>query len=198
MMHPIVDIAATVHEALQDALRTPDLDGPPRIVHQNRSRTFVEALASRLRTIFAASDGYYVLSKHFREHRGRFGLNELLYDVCVCRAAETLSAQQGQQLTYVTEAVWAVESEFAHDSREALFDFNKLVLSAAPSKLFVGPQPADRDSYLTVLANPARVTTGLVYVALVPHPADWRAPTVHSPSVYVWHESHWQNLTPAA
>jgi len=71
-------------------------------------------------------------------NRGEFGLNELLYDVCVCRTETCLSARQGKTLRYVTKALWQVESEFARDSYEAVKDFNKLVIGSAENKLFVG------------------------------------------------------------
>ncbi len=77
------------------------------------------------------------------------------------------------ELTYVTRSLWAVESEMAHDTREALHDFNKLVLAASSNKLFVGPKVANADAYLNSLLLPARCCSGSIFVALVPHPGTW-------------------------
>jgi hypothetical protein len=103
------------------------------------------------------------------------GLNELLFDVAVCGTGVTPSAVAGRNLTYLTGSLWAVESEFARDSRKAVFDFNKLVLSAADQKLFVGPAVADQESFLAALGPVADCCTGSVFVALVPHPDEWDA-----------------------
>ena len=108
-------------------------------------------------------------------HRRQLGLNELLFDVTVCGTRVTPSAVAGRSLTYLTGNLWAVESEFARDSRKAIFDFNKLVLSAADQKLFVGPAVADEESFLAVLGPVADCCTGGVFVALVPHPDEWDA-----------------------
>lgn len=68
----------------------------------------------------------------------------------MCRIARVESAAQGKTLWYVAEALWQVESELARDSRQALIDFNKLVLGAARHKLFVGPQVADSEAFVGV------------------------------------------------
>ncbi len=67
-----------------------------------------------------------------------------------------------------------MESEFARDSRQALIDFNKLVLGSAHNKLFVGPQVSKVEQFIDVLKPAARACTRNVYVALIPHPAKWK------------------------
>ena len=142
--------------------------------------------------MFATSD-VRVFHKADDPNRAEFGLNELLYDICVCQTATCSSARQGKELRFVTKALWQVESEFARDSSEAVKDFNKLVIGAAENKLFIGPRlgAATEAAYLETLLPAARCCAGNVYVALVPHPGEWGAS--HS-DVALWrlNAGNWQ------
>jgi hypothetical protein len=71
--------------------------------------------------------------------RAQFGMQELLFDVVVFEKGEVV-ATGGELLCFVRKGLWIVESELARNSRQALYDFNKLVLGNATNKLFVGPQ----------------------------------------------------------
>lgn len=135
-------------------------------------------MADELRRLYSNEPDVRVFHKGDDGNRAEFGLNELLYDVCVCRTDECPSARQGTLLRYVTKALWQVESEFARDSSEALKDLNKLVIGTAENKLFVGPRltaPAVELAYLGALLPAARRCTGNVYAALVGHPDGWPA-----------------------
>jgi len=68
-----------------------------------------------------------------------FGVNELLFDVLVCEYASTRAAKSNKDLLFVSKGLWAIESELARDSRQALRDFQKLALADCENKLFVGP-----------------------------------------------------------
>ena len=114
-----------------------------------------------------------VFSKGCRANRKEFGLNELLYDVSVCRSGTVRSSVHGRQLPYIREVLWQVESEFALDGREALKDFNKLVCGSAQNKLFAGPLVAANEGFINVLLPAARVCTGRIVVVLLPHPGRW-------------------------
>jgi len=170
-----MNVVSIVTAALDAAHKTPDIGETPGKIHRNRSSVFVEALAREFRDEYASRDNVVVLSKHYAGHTHQLGLNELLFDVTVCGTGVTPSAVDGRDLTYLTGSLWAVESEFARDSRKAVFDFNKLVLSAADQKLFVGPTVDDEKSFLAVLGPVADCCTGSVFVALVPHPEEWGA-----------------------
>lgn len=177
----MLDLVNLLRRALADAATrpvAPDLAPGPR--HHERSRQWVEALADGFRAAFAAEPDVRVFSKHHAGNRAAFGLNELLYDVCVCRMGTTPSPR-GRSLEYVRAALWQVESEFdEHDSREWVVDFNKLVLGAAPHKVFVG---ALGTGVLTVLQRPAEACDGTVHVALATHPAKW---DLAPPEVRLW------------
>jgi len=162
-----------VGSALSLAQAQADEGDSPSLVHRSRSRHFVEALAGEFRTHYALQPSIRVLSKHFPGHRADFGLNELLFDVLVCDTSTVRSATDSATLVFVTRGLWAVESEFARDTRQAIFDFNKLVLASTDYKLFVGPQVADQSAFLEPLLPPAGKCGGEVFIALVPHPSEW-------------------------
>ena len=162
--------------ALKAARRQPPESSDKRILHAARSRDFVAALGDQLGALCADEPDVRVFTKHDERNRGEFGMNELLYDVTVCRTATVDSAAQGKRLHYITAPIWHVESELAKDSRQALFDFNKLVLGAALLNLFVGPLVHDAASFLDVLRAPAPYCAGRVFVALIPHPSEWDGP----------------------
>jgi hypothetical protein len=117
-----------------------------------------------------------VFTKYDETNKPEFGLNELLYDVCIVETDTCISAGNRKQLRYITRAIWQVESEFAADSSEAVKDFNKLVIGSAENKLFIGPHLSDATgpAYRSALLPVARRIPG-VYLAHVPHPSEWRA-----------------------
>lgn len=169
--------AALVRErvamALHAARTTPLTATIPRVLHAARSREFVQALGTALASLYEHDADVACFTKHDATRRKEFGTNELLYDITVCRTATVPSARAGKHLYYVSAPLWHVESELAEDSREALYDFNKLVLGAAPYNLFVGPLVTDPAAFIDVLRPPASSCAGRVFVALIPHPRDW-------------------------
>src|SRR5688572_1303389 len=123
-----MDPAALIHTAFS-LVRSASIDAvPPADLHRRRSIKWVEALAHLFRDHFAADLTVRVFSKYTDTNRDDFGLNELLYDICVCRFAKTLSCTGRKELCYITDCLWQIESEFARDSAAAVKDFNKLVL----------------------------------------------------------------------
>jgi len=168
-----MDVRELARSAL-DAARAQQIDaGAPGELHRKRSRAWVERLADQFRAYYRTDETVRVFSKGCRANRKEFGLNELLYDVSVCRSGSVRSSAQGRQLLYIREVLWQVESEFARDGREALKDFSKLVCGSAQNKLFVGPQVADNEGFINVLLPAARACTGRVIVVLLPHPRQW-------------------------
>jgi hypothetical protein len=173
-------------------------DGDPQsskqLLHRDRSQAWVRCLADELRSMFTDAN-IRVFCKADDRNREEFGLNELLYDVCVCRTETCPSARHRKSLRYVTAALWQVESEFARDSHEAVKDFNKLVIGSADNKLFIGPRlgSSEIDGYLKTLLRVALCCTGNVYVAMVPHPGDWGT---DGERVLLWQlaDQRWQPL----
>lgn len=134
----------------------------------------------------------FILAKHSNYYRREFGLNELLFDILVCETDRVTSSNRKKVLTYVTKSIWQIESEFSRNSREAMYDFNKLVLGASENKLFIGPQVSNERAFLQPLEKPARYCASNTYVALVPHPSEWKRV---NPDVHCWvFRNGWQPL----
>jgi hypothetical protein len=166
-------IRGCIGRAVESAhARTVEVSGK-KAFHKARSTNFVTDLAEGIGSFYADHPDVRVLTRSDASNKADFGLNELLYDVTVCRTAVVTSARARKPLSYVAAPLWHVESELAKNSRQALFDFNKLVLGAAPINLFVGPIVHDTESFIDVLRAPALRCKGKVFVALIPRPSEW-------------------------
>lgn len=151
--------------------------------HRSRSRAWVASVASAFRDVYSADPDVAVLWQQDDTHRGQFGRNELLHDITVVRHRTVPAPRQRKTLSYISQVLWQVESEFARDGREALFDFNKLVLGSASYKLFIAPDVSKVQPFIETLLPAARVCTGTVFLSMVPHPARWAEPEA---SVRLW------------
>lgn len=140
--------------------------------NRQRSMEWIKALAQGFQEMYD-NDSVVVFSRGNPDNRVDFKINELLHDITVCSISKVKAARHDTDLSYITKAHWQVESEFAKDSREAVIDFNKLVLGSADNKLFIGPIVYDQESFKETLAAPARMCSGNVYAAFIPHPGDW-------------------------
>ena len=186
-----LNVHSIVVNALQQS-RTKDAVGDSSgVINRNRSSEFVKQLAAEYNKFYEGDEAIRVLSSGNNSNRTEFGLNELLYDVTVCSVTNIESSKQGKQLTLVTQTLWSVESELRRDSREAIYDFNKLVMSNADNKLFIGPLVDDIDSYISVLSKAAKYCEGSLYLALIPHPSTWNETSIQ-PLVWSWIEDEWR------
>ena len=93
----------------------------------------------------------------------------------MCKVGEVESFVRGKKLLFIKEVLWQVESEFAHNSRSTLVDFNKLVLGSGKNKLFICSQvkKGKENSFLSVLQPAAGHCTGDVYIGMILHPSNW-------------------------
>jgi len=150
---------------------------PRKVESKKRSAEFVECLADELRKYYQEEDHYRVLSQQYSdENHYEFGLNELLYDILVCKIDHVNAVRKTDTgLVFVKEAIWAIESEMAKNTREMLYDFNKLLVSSSRSKLFIGPLTSYNDEVLELLSITAidSLCNGKFYFILIPHPDDW-------------------------
>lgn len=162
-----------IRSALSSAMKLEETTESPMQLHRERSRNWVEFLAGEFRNYYHDDLSTRVFSKHYDGNREEFLLNELLFDICVCRVGEVASNKHKKKLYYIKDVLWQIESEFAKNSRQALVDFNKLVLGAAKNKLFIGPHVHNTESFVKVLQAPASVCSGSVFLCLLPHPAQW-------------------------
>jgi hypothetical protein len=174
-----------IQSALNTASAIEDVDAKLPIIHSTRSSNFVTALANQLENHYSDENFIRVLSRKRKPDRSEFSTNELLFDITVCKIEKTSARRVGYNLTIITGALWQIESELEDgDYREALTDFNKLVLGDSENKLFIGTSREDNKFLLELLAKPAAYCKGNVYTALVPHPRIWKTAT---PSTELWH-----------
>ena len=169
------DVKQLLQEALQQAQSGPDTGETTQKINLNRSQSWVKALAEQFKKRYEGDTDIRIFTKSDYSNRRDFGLNELLYDILVCRVGEVESSMHKKRLCFINEVLWQVESEFAHNTRSALVDFNKLVLGSAKNKLFVASQvrKGTENSFLKVLQPAAQYCTGDVYVGMIPHPSNW-------------------------
>jgi hypothetical protein len=172
-MNKQVNIVELIHSSYSFALSKPVKSKSPAALHSTRSQAWVDSLAIQLKSFYDRDKNIRVFSKRDYSNRSDFGVNELLYDVVVCRVGTVESAKQKKTLYYIRDVIWQVESEFARDSRQTLIDFNKLVLGSAKNKLFIGPQVSDNLSFIDVLLPAANACQGEVFTTLIPHPDSW-------------------------
>lgn len=165
--HELSELHALVERALRTAQARTVSATTKKERHRARSRHFVLALADALRE--HEGGDHEALHRDDPRARARFGSNELLHDITVCRSTQI----DDPTLWYITEVVWQVEAELALSSREALHDFNKLVLGSARHKLFVGSMVDEPGALLRTLEPAAARCTGRVFLALIPNPASW-------------------------
>lgn len=171
MTEPIdVDgVRALVDRALHNARRTKLIAESEPELHRRRSQAFVAALARELAALTPEPE-VRAFHRHSDENRLQFGLNELLHDICVCRVGHV---SPDSKHMYIEAPLWQAESELRALRRHALLDFNKLVLGAAPYKLFVGPKVKDITAWRELLGKLAARCTGRVFFAAIPRPAHW-------------------------
>ena len=131
------DVKQLLQEALKHAQSKPKKGSTIQQINMNRTRYWVEALAKQLKKRYAGDSEIRVVSKTDPSNRKDFGLNELLYDILVCRVGEVESSIHKKKLCFIKEVLWQIESEFAHNTRSTLIDFNKLVLGSGNNKLFI-------------------------------------------------------------
>lgn len=141
-------------------------------LHQERSKHFVELLAQGFRDYYSNSN-FKIFSKHFYGNREVFGINEYQYDILVCEIDSVISAKQQKKLPFIKETLWLVESEFARNTREAIKDFNKLVIGNSKYKLFIGPINSVNEAFINTLLPSAKSCNGQVYISLFSHPDSW-------------------------
>jgi len=170
-----MEIRQLLLDSLITAAKKDDIVDTIGRIHRNRSKNFVEALAASLRQEYKSQKSVFVLSKHFYDNKDTFGLNELLFDVLVCDTSTVISARRKKRITYVTKALWQIESEFARDSQEAVYDFNKLVLGSSENKLFIGTEVDDVEGYLKTMAELAKLCNSNIFIALMPYPSEWKS-----------------------
>ncbi|MFC1873423.1 hypothetical protein ACFLW3_01240 [Chloroflexota bacterium] len=175
MVFTELDVKQLLQETLQQTKSYPNSGKTTQRININRSRNWVKALAEQFKKKYDGDSETRVFSKSGDLYRKDFGLNELLHDILVCKVGVVESSLHEKKLSFIKEVLWQIESEFSHNTRSSLIDFNKLVLGSAKNKLFIVSQvkKGTENSFLEVLKPAAGYCTGDVYVGMIPHPNDW-------------------------
>lgn len=105
-----MDINTIVQAAFQKAVTIPDHDDSELKRNRQRSQNWVESLAIAFREAYSEDNSVRVFSKYHKENRKEFGLNELLYDVAVCRINHLESPGNKKRLAYIEKVLCFVES----------------------------------------------------------------------------------------
>jgi GTP1/Obg family GTP-binding protein len=177
----IVNIKQIINEAFENAQKKAfeEEKKHPEIskqkIHAFRSQSWVESLAEAFRKEYKDDKNISVFSKYHTRNRTDFGLNELLYDISVCKINYTESPKHKIKLAYIEKALWLVESEMAKDTRQLVYDFNKLVIGDSKNKLFVGPLSNYNDEILGIFKKIAKNCNGDIWVGFISHPGKWES-----------------------
>lgn len=167
-----------------------------------RGRVNHEASGVWLDCLGKEFQGYYrdkdqrVFWKGNNGNRGQFGLNELLFDISVCRIEEVPSIRKGTQLPFVSDCHWQVESELNDsNSREITKDFSKLVMGQSENKLFISSYQGDAQLEVRRMCSPmARRCTGKLHLCFIDHPRNWEG-MPEAPVLFRWKEEDWRLCT---
>jgi hypothetical protein len=184
-------LLAIVRQAFDTAYKPqPNTTG----INRARSTRWVSAVANSFRDWYTPDPTVRVLFRGDASHRAEFGLNELLFDVLVCRLAHVRAPRANKQLPYITEALWQVESELARNGTEVLRDFSKLVLGSARQKLFACSFVSIDKNTLRALAAPASQCGGDVFLVQIPHPDQWSTHPPKRPALFRYNRGSWEEI----
>jgi hypothetical protein len=168
-----MELFEVLQDSLQAATSFEEEPLPKSQLHRQRSRRWVDSLGKRLELEYPPRLKFRVFWRDNYRNRSEFRLNEFLFDISVCEISFVASASKSKRLTFVRNVIWQIESEFARDSRQSIFDFNKLVAGSAQNKLFIAPIVSIEDEFLSVFRLPASYCFGNVFMAMIPHPTSW-------------------------
>ncbi|MDZ7742227.1 MAG: hypothetical protein U5Q03_10855 [Bacteroidota bacterium] len=166
-----MEIQQILQAAFEQAKQEPVTGKTDQERNRQRSIHWVESLAEEFRKKYPREKNYRVFSKYHDQNKD-FGLNELLYDISVCKI-NYIESPKGKKLAYIEKAIWLVESEMAKDTQQLVYDFNKLLIGNSENKLFVGPLTSHNEDILELFNKIAVNCKGDVWLALVPHPGEW-------------------------
>ncbi|MCY3916723.1 MAG: hypothetical protein OXG49_11985 [Chloroflexi bacterium] len=190
-----MDIARLIDSSFNEAVKALTMGTSPSSLARARERAFIKTLIAHWQREFAAED-IRVFAASKRGNAADFGTNHLLYDIAVCRAAAGESAERkSEDFLYIAEALWQIEVDFSREWRSALHAINRLNCGAAAEKLLIATSKAvSRQRLLDTLRAPASACPGSLYLALVPHPADWED-AENAPQVWRMAEDAWGETT---
>ncbi|MCY3541432.1 MAG: hypothetical protein OXH31_05945 [Gammaproteobacteria bacterium] len=150
-------------QAMQGANNEPD--------NKSRSAKFVECLTNKFRDFYKKGDLIVRVSS-------RSNPPEFLHDISINQVEVISGPVREVEIDRVVNVLWQIEVELSNDGREVMHDLNKLRAGAVDSdKMFVVRKSWSDTANLTWLTEQvlgiAEHQTGRLFVAFIPHPADW-------------------------
>ena len=190
-----MDIVRVIESSYNEAISALTMGTSKSALVRARERVFAKTLAARLRIEFPKDD-IRIFAAWQRGNASEFGSNRLLFEIAVCRLGTSrTSARKPEEFRFIEEALWQIEIDFSREWRSALHAINRLNCGAAAGKLLVASLPMrGQEQFRNSLSAPAAASSGALYLALVPHPADWDD-NVRSPQVWQMREDEWAAMT---
>lgn len=187
-----------LHQLIEDALRAAQ-DKAGDQLNARRSADWVRELAAGLGSHCRNSKPDIPIAVFCRgdsENRPNFRINELLFDVLVAEVKIISSASKGKDLRALSKILWLVESELKRsDSRDVLIDLNKLIVGKAENKLLVISSDTRLVEWtLKAMRLLLDWRESNVFLAIIPHPNEWGAPSCPCSEVYQLSGDAWLTL----
>lgn len=142
-------------------------------VHKKRSNKLMGAIRQKLAKRLNERGKFEVFEKGMKKKV--FGRKEFLFDIHAVEM-DDLSSVRGKTVQFVKRSIVQLESEFAKNITESLFDLSKLVCGRCELKVMILPllkDDARQKSYLESLIPVVRGIPEPLLLAFLPHPGDW-------------------------
>jgi len=190
-----MNVTGLIDASFNEAMKALVMGTSEGALARARERAFVKTLIARLQSAVAGED-LRVFASSRRGNESEFGTNHLLHDIVLCRIGKgKTAARKAEEFLYVAEALWQIEVDFSREWRPALYAINRLNCGAAAQKLLIAsPDERSRERFLNSLRAPGAAGSGKLYLALIPHPADWEDPA-SQPQVWQLEDDGWTAAT---
>ena len=188
-------IARLIDSSFAEAVKALTMGTSQSSLVRARERAYIKTLIAHLQREFEGED-LRVFASPQRGNAADFGTNHLLYDIVVCRIGTGKTAERKpEDFLYIAEALWQIEVDFSRQWQSAIHALNRLNCGAAPNRLLISSIRArGNERFLQTLRTPGAARSGTLYLALVPHPADWDDDT-GAPRVWQMVENEWVKRT---
>ena len=169
-----MNVARLIEYSFSEATKALTMGTSQRSLARARERAFTKALIAQLRLEFEGAD-HRVFATTQRGNAADFGANQLLHDIAVCRIGFGKTAERkSEEFHFIAQALWQIEIDFSREWRKSLYAINRLNCGAAADKLLITSKLArSQKQFLDTLRAPSAAVAGTLYLAFVPHPADW-------------------------
>ncbi len=190
-----MNVSRLIEASYNQALKALTMGTSRQSLYRARERAYVKSLIAHLQGEFG-SDELRIFAASERGNAADFGANRLLYDIVVARVGKGKTTErQAVEFLYLAEALWQIEIDFSGEWRQALYAINRLNGGAAAGKLLIASVLSrGNERFSNSLRAAGAAGSGALYLALVPHPADWDD-AASAPQVFEMTAGDWVELT---